>query len=123
MPGPIISSNHASFLSAIENDSPLRDIAFAQETYAKIKKEDILLGVSTSGNATNILMAMSVAKAFDAKTVSLTGPKDSNMAKLADIAIKAPGDSTKTIQEAHMVIYHTICALIEAHYFPKMKHV
>ena len=112
-----------SLKSAIENDSPLRNIAFAQETYANIKKEDILLGISTSGNATNILMAMSVAKACDAKTVSLTGSKDNNMAKLADIAIKAPGDSTKAIQEAHMVIYHTICALIEAHYFPEMRNI
>ncbi|NLT61503.1 MAG: phosphoheptose isomerase, partial [Candidatus Hydrogenedentes bacterium] len=39
----------------------------------------------------------------------------------ADIAIKSPGDSTKVVQEGHIVLYHTFCALIEAHYFPEMR--
>ncbi len=107
--------------TAIENDSPLRDIAFAQEAYALLKPQDVLLGISTSGNAQNVLMAMSVAKAVGAKVASLTGPKDSNMSGLADISIKAPGDSTKVIQEAHLALYHTFCAMIEAHYFTELR--
>jgi D-sedoheptulose 7-phosphate isomerase len=63
-------------------------------------------------------MAMSVVKAIGGTVVSLTGPNGGKMAAFADIAIKAPGDSVKVIQEAHLVIYHTICAMIEAHYFP-----
>jgi hypothetical protein len=43
------------------------------------------------------------------------------MAAAADIAIRAPGNSTKVIQEGHIVLYHTFCALIEAHYFPEMR--
>ena len=43
------------------------------------------------------------------------------MAAFADISIKAPGATTKEIQEAHLVLYHTICALIEAHYFPEIR--
>jgi D-sedoheptulose 7-phosphate isomerase len=112
---------NGSLKSAVENDSPLRDIAFAQEAYALIKSEDVLMGISTSGNAPNCLMAMAVAKAVGATAVSLTGPKGGKMADLADIAIKAPGDSTKVVQEAHLVIYHTFCAMIEAHYFPEMR--
>jgi D-sedoheptulose 7-phosphate isomerase len=107
--------------TAVENDSPMRDIAFAQETYALARPLDTLLAVSTSGNADNCLMAMSVAKAVGAVTVSLTGPHGGKMAACADIAVKAPGDSTKVIQEAHVVLYHTFCAMLEVHYFPEMR--
>jgi len=120
---PAIALGVSSALkTAVENDSPLRDIAYAQEAYALLKPEDTLLGISTSGNAQNVLMAMSVAKAVGAKVISLTGPKGGKMDKFADIAVKAPGDSTKVIQEAHLVLYHTFCAMIEAHYFPQMRY-
>lgn len=112
---------NGSLKTAVENDSALRDIAFAQEAFALVKANDVLLGISTSGNAANCLMAMSTAKALGAVTVSLTGPDGGEMAAAADIALKAPGDSTKVIQEAHIVLYHTFCALIEAHYFPEIR--
>lgn len=112
---------NGSLKTAVENDNPLRDIAFAQETIALAKAGDVLLAISTSGNAKNCLMAMSTAKACGARTVSLTGPKGGRMAEAADVAMKAPGDSVKVIQEAHIVLYHTVCALIEAHYFPEMR--
>jgi len=112
---------NGSLKTAVENDSPLRDMAFAQEAFALAKRGDVLLGISTSGNAANCLMAMSAAKALGAVTVSLTGPKGGRMADAADIALKAPGDSTKVIQEGHIVLYHTFCALIEAHYFTEMR--
>lgn len=107
--------------TAVENDIPLRDIAFAQEALALARPNDVLVAISTSGNARNCLMAMSVAKAVGAVTVSLTGPKGGAMAAAADIAVKAPGGSTKVVQEAHLVLYHTACALIEAHYFPERR--
>lgn len=107
--------------TAVENDSPLRDIAFAQEAFALIKPVDVLIGISTSGNAANCTMALSVAKASGATAVSLTGPKGGRMAAMADIAVKAPGGAVKEIQEAHLTLYHTMCALIEAHYFPEMR--
>ncbi len=110
-----------SLKTAVENDSPMRDIAFAQETFALAKPEDVLIAISTSGNADNCVMAISTAKAIGATTVSLTGPGGGEMAKSADIAIKAPGDSTQTIQEVHVILYHTFCALIEAHYFPESR--
>lgn len=107
--------------TAIENDSPLRNIAFAQETYALAKPGDMLLAISTSGNAENCMMAMSIAKAMGVTTASLTGPSGGRMASAADVAIMAPGHTTKEIQEAHLVLYHTFCAMIEAHYFPEMR--
>ncbi len=107
--------------TAIENDCPLPNIAFAQELNALMRPGDVLLAISTSGNAENCLMAMSVAKARGGVAAALTGPRGGKMAKLADCAIKTPGDSTKVIQEAHVVIWHTVCCLIEAHYFPEMR--
>ncbi len=110
-----------SLKTAVENDSALRDIAYAQEAFALLKPEDTLLGISTSGNAKNVRMALSVAHAVGASTVSLTGPNGGAMAEFAQIAIKAPGNSVKVIQESHLSLYHTTCALIEAHYFPEMR--
>ena len=112
---------NVSLKTAVENDSPLRDVAFAQETYALAKPGDVVMGISTSGNAANCLMALSVAKALGAVAGSRTGPVGGKMADAADIVLKAPGSSTKEIQEAHLVLYHTFCALIEAHYFPEMR--
>lgn len=107
--------------TAVENDSPLRDMAFAQEANALMRPGDVLLGISTSGNASNCLMAMSVTKAKGGIAVSLTGPKGGRMAEFADVAMRAPGDSTKVVQEAHATIWHTLCCLIEVHYFPEMR--
>ncbi len=112
---------NGSLKTAVENDSALRDIAFAQEVCALAKPGDVLLAISTSGNAANCLMAMSTAKAVGCTTVTLTGPHGGKLAIHADIAVKAPGDSVKTIQEAHICLYHTMCCLIEAHYFPEKR--
>ena len=108
----------ASLKTAIENDSSLRDIAFAQETYALAKRGDVFMAISTSGDAANCLMAMSVAQAVGCTTIALTGPHGGKLAMHADVAIKAPGDSTKVVQEAHACLYHTLCLLAEAHFFP-----
>lgn len=107
--------------TAVENDIPVEGIAFAQELNSLVRPGDVLLGISTSGNAKNCLYAMAVAKAHAATAVSLTGPGGGKMAAYADLAILAPGGSTKEIQEAHIVLWHTMCCLIESHYFPEMR--
>ena len=107
--------------SAVENDCPERDIAYAQELNALVRPGDLLLALSTSGNAMNCRLAMSVARAHYALAVSLTGPDGGAMAREADLALRAPGDSTKTIQEAHEVLWHSLCLLIEAKYFQEMR--
>jgi len=107
--------------TAVENDSPQRDIAFAQELNALMRSGDVLVALSTSGNAGNCLMAMSVAKAKGGAAIAMTGPHGGKMAPFADIAVKAPGDSTKVVQEYQITLWHTMCCLIEAHYFPHMR--
>jgi len=108
--------------TAVENDSPLRDMAFAQELNALMRPGDVLIALSTSGNAANCIMAMSVAKAKGGTVAALTGPNGGKMAGYADIALKTPGDTTKVVQEAHIVLWHTLCCLVEAHYFPVRRH-
>ena len=112
---------NGSLKTAVENDCALRDIAFAQELNALVRPQDVLLALSTSGNAANCLMAMSVAKAHGAFTLALTGPDGGLMAAFADIAIRAPGNSTKSVQEEHIVLWHTLCCLVEAHFFPEPR--
>lgn len=112
---------NGSLKTAVENDCALRDIAFAQELNALMRPGDVLLAISTSGNADNCLMAMSVAKAKGGTAVALTGPSGGKMAACADIALRAPGGSTKVVQEAHIVLWHTMCCLIEGHYFLDMR--
>ncbi len=110
-----------SLKTAVENDSALRDIAFSQELYALAKPGDVFMGISTSGNATNCLMASSTARATGCATIALTGPHGGKLATHADVAVRAPGDSVGRIQESHICLYHTMCSMIEAHYFPEKR--
>ena len=112
---------NSALKTAIENDVPVRDIAFAQELNALVRPGDVLLALSTSGNAPNCLMALSVAKAHGAVAAVLAGRDGGAIARNADLVLLAPGDSTKVIQEAHIALWHTTCCLIEAHYFPEMR--
>ncbi len=107
--------------TAIENDCPECDIAFAQELNALARSGDVLMALSTSGNARNCRMAMSVARAQGCTAVALTGPKGGEMYLEADFCVRAPGDTTKTVQESHQVLWHTLCLLIEAHYYLEIR--
>lgn len=112
---------NGSLRSAVENDSKQPYVAYAQEACALLKPGDVLLAISTSGNAMNCCMALSVAKAIGATTAAFTGPHGGEMAQFAEIVMKAPGDTTKVVQEAHIALYHTMCLMVEAHYFPEAR--
>jgi D-sedoheptulose 7-phosphate isomerase len=100
--------------SAIANDNPLRDIAYAQEIYALGRPGDVLLGISTSGGAQNVRYAASTAHALEMTVISLTGPGGGVLAAQADIAIRAPGRDTPEIQGWHIQLYHGLCEMLEA---------
>jgi D-sedoheptulose 7-phosphate isomerase len=107
--------------TAIENDIPAPQIAFAQELHVLARPGDVLLAISTSGNALNCQMALSVARAHGLRTGALTGPGGGAIAHQAEIILRAPGASTSLVQEAHVSIWHTLCQLIEARYFPEPR--
>lgn len=116
----VLGLNH-SLKSAIENDIPAPYIGFAQELYALGRKDDVLLGISTGGNAKNVAYAVTTAKAIGMKTIGLTGQMGGMLAKNVDIAIRVPRKKTNRIQEQHQFVYHALCSIIEAHYFQELK--
>lgn len=91
--------------------------SFAQMLNALGRPEDVFLGISTSGNAENIRLALMVAKAKGMTSVLLTGETGGICRGLADISICVPEKETFKIQELHLPVYHTLCAMLEAELF------
>lgn len=110
---PAIPLTSLSAIStAFANDTEPKAV-FAQMVNGLGRKEDIFLGISTSGNSRNILLAFMTAKAKGMKTVLLTGGTGGACRKIADITICVPEEETFKIQELHLPIYHTLCAMLE----------
>ena len=105
------------FHTAFNNDNN-PEFAFAQQVVAFGKANDVLWGISTSGNSKNVLHAVKTAKALGLKTIGLTGKNGGKLSQIADITIKAPADNVARIQELHLPIYHAICAFVEDKLFP-----
>jgi D-sedoheptulose 7-phosphate isomerase len=120
LPVIVLGLNH-SLKSAVENDIYLPNIGYAQELFALGRENDVLLGISTSGMAMNVAYAVSVAKVKRMRTIGLTGAEGGQLTPMVDVAIKAPGNATNRVQENHQIIYHTLCSLVEAHYFQEKK--
>ena len=104
------------FHTAFNNDNN-PEFAFAQQVIAFGKPNDILLGISTSGNSKNILQATRVARALGLTTISLTGSDGGALAPISDISIKAPAQNVAKVQELHLPIYHAICKFVEDQIF------
>ncbi len=94
-------------------------LVYAQQVLALGKPGDVLLGISTSGNAGNVAAAAKVAKALGLTVIGLTGEKGGVLAALADIAIRVPETETYKVQELHLPVYHGLCAAVEEHFFEK----
>ena len=110
-----------SIITAIGNDYGYEKI-FARQIQANGNKGDVFIGISTSGNSKNILLALEEAKKKGIITVGLTGSKECLMDNLSDYIIKVPSDETPNIQEAHIMIGHIICALVEKSLFKEKKN-
>ena len=108
--------SQTSLLSAIANDTAA-DMVYAQQVYAYGEEGDTLIGISTSGNARNVIHAMQVARALGLHTISLTGPTGGTLKPLCDVCICVPGESTPAIQERHLPIFHVLCAMLEEEFF------
>jgi len=99
--------------SAVENDSPARYMTYAQELCALARPGDVLIGISTSGNAQNVYNAAVTAKAVGMTVIGLTGERDSRLSTIADATIRAPATVTAEVQACHIRLYHTLCEMIE----------
>ncbi|MBP5642794.1 MAG: D-sedoheptulose 7-phosphate isomerase [Bacteroidales bacterium] len=109
---------NTSYLTAVANDYSY-DMIYARMIQASAKKGDVLVGISTSGNSANILNAIEEAKKMGVKTIGMTGEKGGKMTDCCDILINVPSSCTPRIQEAHIMIGHIICEIIEATMFPR----
>lgn len=108
--------SQSSLISAYANDVSA-DLVFAQQVYGYGRPGDVLLGISTSGNAKNVNYALQTAQAIGMKTIGLGGPDGGKMKDYSDVIILVPGVSTPAIQERHLPVYHTICAALEQEFF------
>jgi len=108
----IALTTNTAVLTSLANDYGY-EIVFAKQIEALGQKNDIAIGISTSGKAKNVTSAIKQAKKMGIKTVTLTGGDGGELAKLADISIIVPSSVTARIQEAHITIGHIICELIE----------
>lgn len=101
-----------AFFTAFANDVDA-SLVFAQQVYALGNKYDVLIGISTSGNSANVIDALYVAKSVGMDTVGFTGRSGGKMDGICDITIKVPANDTPDVQEFHMPVYHTLCAMLE----------
>ena len=108
----IALTTDTSALTALGNDYTF-DIIFSRQIQALGKKGDVLIGISTSGNSKNVLEALKIAKSMGIKTIGVTGGTGGQMVPLSDISIIAASPKTARIQESHLVIFHTICEIVE----------
>jgi D-sedoheptulose 7-phosphate isomerase len=108
--------SQTSLLSAIANDTAA-DMVYAQQVYVYGREGDVLIGISTSGNSTNVLRALQVARALGLHTIGLTGRTGGKLKPLCDVCIRVPAQDTPLIQERHLPIFHVLCAMLEEEFF------
>ncbi len=119
-PLPAIAlTTDTSILTSISNDSAFQEI-FAKQVKALGKEGDVAIGLSTSGNSSNVIKAFEVARELGIKTVALAGNDGGMLAKIADIAMIVPSSSTPRIQETHILVAHILCEMVEHQLFFKV---
>lgn len=108
----IALTTNTSVLTALANDYGY-EVVFSRQIEALGQKNDLVIGISTSGKAKNVAAAFKQAKKMGLKTVALTGQDGGEVAKLADVSLIVPSQVTARIQEAHITVGHIVCELAE----------
>jgi len=103
---------NTSYLTAVANDYSY-DVIYARLLEGIGNKGDVIVGLSTSGNSTNILKAFEVAKENGITTIGFTGATGGKMKDASDYLINVPSTDTPRIQESHIMLGHIICELVE----------
>ena len=116
----IAITTDSSILTAIGNDYGYEKV-FLRQVEAHAKSGDVYIAISTSGNSTNIVESLKVCQKLQLKTIGLTGAKKCLMDEYCDLMIKVDSLETPRIQEAHLLIEHIICALVEERLFSSYK--
>ena len=111
----IALTTDTSALTAISNDFGYENV-FKRQLEALLNKNDLVIGISTSGNSHNVLNALDFAKSIHAKVVGFSGAQGGKMNEICDINLVIPSDDTPRIQEMHIFVGHTLCHLIDLHF-------
>ena len=115
---PAISlTAHSALITAVANDTDA-DLIFAQQIVGYGNEGDVLIAISSSGNSQNVIDAMITAKAKGLTVIGLTGETGGKMKPFSDILINVAGTRTAFVQELHLPVYHTLCLIVENHFFP-----
>jgi len=105
-------STDTSVLTCLANDYSY-EMIFARQLEANARAGDVAIGLTTSGNSPNVIAALAKAHEMELATIAFTGRDGGKCAGLADVLLNVPADHTPHIQEAHTLVYHIICELIE----------
>ena len=112
----IALTGHAALSTAFSNDCDPNAI-FAQQVWGYGNTGDLLIVISTSGNAENLMLAATAAHAKGMTVALLTGEHGGKLAEVADIVLRAPAKETYQVQEYHLPLYHALCLLVEDEFF------
>lgn len=107
---------NTSYLTAVGNDYSY-DVIYARLIKGLGQKGDVLVGLSTSGNSKNVVLAFEEAKRKGMITVGFTGATGGKMKEVSDFLLNVPSTDTPRIQESHILLGHIICQLVEEKYF------
>ncbi|MBV1795917.1 SIS domain-containing protein [Siccirubricoccus sp. G192] len=108
----ICLSSNPAVLTAWSNDYSFETV-FSRQVEAYAEPGGVLLGLSTSGNSPNVVLALEAARARGMVTIGLTGQGGGRMAPLCDHLLAVPSTSTPAIQQVHLCLYHCFCAAVE----------
>jgi D-sedoheptulose 7-phosphate isomerase len=111
---------NTSYLTAVANDYSY-DVVYSRLIQGIGNKGDVLVGLSTSGNSTNIIKAFETAKEKGMTTIGFTGSTGGKMKECSDLLLNVPSNDTPRIQESHILLGHIICQLVEEQYFDIAK--
>jgi len=111
----IALTTDTSALTSIGNDFGYQNI-FKRQLEALLNKNDLVIGISTSGNSSNVINALKYAKTKHATVIGFSGAQGGEMNKVCDINLVIPSDDTPRIQEMHILVGHTLCHLIDIHF-------
>ncbi len=112
----IALTTDTSILTAVANDFGY-DQVFSRQIEALANHGDVVVGISTSGNSTNVQQALTLASKLDCKTVALLGRDGGEIKSQVDLALTVAVNETPHIQEAHLTMIHILCDLIESNLF------
>lgn len=109
----IALTTDTSILTAVGNDYGF-DQVFSRQVEALCDPEDVVVGISTSGNSANVVKAIEVAKQIGATTVLLSGGSGGKLATMCDYTLVMPAKETARVQEAHLFVAHSLCEIMDA---------